>query len=617
MTVDRSGLKAGSYAGNVLVQSGTASAVVTVFMRFADVSGNITGPAGQILPQSAGASKAVSPGASYVPGQVLMKVDRGFLAVQGLTVQSLVGRITPQALTPQAVQSAAVTIAQAHGLSVKSLIAPASPWVVLGTNGQAVPEVASELRSDARVGVVQPNYLLQLSSLSLPVKTAGISAQSLPSDPLFKYQWDMSMLGMPSAWDVVTGSKAVVVAVVDSGVMSSHPDLRANIPYAGYDFVLNQPGAVTPLSDGEYHGTHVAGIIGAVGDNGIGTAGMNWRVSILPVRVCDANGCPIAAVTRGIEYAAGLTVYNGNGILITPPAQARVINLSLGAAKPDPAIENAVALAAGNGTVVVAASGNDVTNCPNPPTYAVQDSPSAVDYPAAYPEAIAVGSVDYDEGTNTFAASCFSNGGTPTGGQGVSVAAPGGFLFNNDNAVPLPGDVVGESGWAALGVVSTWWDNTTNSATYASLVGTSMATPHVSGLAALMLAENPGLTPTNVKLILENTAIETGGFNNYLGYGLISPLAAINEARSYVTAKASDFIVQLVQGGAVVEQTHADAGGDFTLINVPLGTYTVVAGNYAISGVLAKVVGKFYGQVEVTVGGRGDVSGVGLNVKLQ
>ena len=90
---------------------------------------------------------------------------------------------------------------------------------------------------------------------------------------------------MPAAWDTDTGSSDVVVAVVDSGVMGSHPDLQANVPYAGYDFVLNQAGATTPASDGAYHGTHVAGTIGAVAGNGAGVAGMNWHVSILPVRV--------------------------------------------------------------------------------------------------------------------------------------------------------------------------------------------------------------------------------------------------------------------------------------------------------------------------------------------
>ena len=385
----------------------------------------------------------------------------------------------------------------------------------------------------------------------------------------------------------------------------------------GYDFVLNQAGATTPVSDGAYHGTHVAGTIGAVAGNGAGVAGVNWHVSILPVRVCDATGCGTAATMRGIEYAAGLSVYDGNGALVTPPAQARVINLSLGGPSALPAVHDAVALATGNGTVVVASSGNDVTNCTNPPQYATNTSPSAVGYPAAFPDTIAVGSVDYDEGAGAFAVTCFSNNGAPTSdSQGVTVVAPGGFLFNNGTAVAPPSGMYSD-GWLGLGVVSTWWNSSTNSKTYASLVGTSMAAPHVVGLAALMLAENPKLTPTQVKLMLEQTAYGGSSSNQYLGYGLILPTNAINDARNSATANASDFIVELLQGGTLVEQARADAGGNFTLANVPAGTYTMEAGNDANHNGVLGDVGEFYGTTTVTVGSGGDVSGVGLNVQLQ
>jgi len=442
---------------------------VTVYMRFAEVAGNITGPAGQILSQSVSAAPAVAPGAAYAPGQVLAKVSAGYLAVQGVAPQALNGHIAPRAVTAQAVRNAATTIAQAHGLSVQSLIAPSSPWVVLSTNGQAVAQAVTTLRADGRVAAVQPNYLVHASAASVPVKAAGITSQALPTDPLYQYQWDMSLLGMPSAWNTDTGSSDVVVAVVDSGVMGSHPDLQANVPYAGYDFVLNQLGATTPASDGVYHGTHVAGNIGAVAGNGAGIAGMNWHVSILPVRVLhnDGSGSGVgtdANIARGIVYAAGLSVYNSNSAVVTPPAQARVINLSLGGSTPSPLENDAVALAAGNGSVVVASTGNDVTNCTSPPQYATYTSPSAVGYPAAFPDTIAVGSVDYDEGAGTFAVSCFSDNGAPSSDtQGVTVAAPGGWLFKNANPVSQPSGIPDGPGYGGLGVVSTYWDSGTNS----------------------------------------------------------------------------------------------------------------------------------------------------------
>ena len=553
-----------------------------------------------------------------MPGQVLVKVSSAFLAVQGLAPQSVGGRLAPQSVTPQAVRSAAATIAQAHGLSVQSLIAPGSSWTVVDTRGQAVPQAVSALLSDARVAAAQPNYLLQLSSAAFPAATSGIAPQAVPSDPLFADQWDMTVLGMPGVWDTLTGSSDVVVGVVDSGVMVSHPDLQANAPYIGYDFVLNQAGATTPASDGEYHGTHVAGTIGAVADNGVGVAGMNSHVSILPVRVCDATGCPTAATLRGIEYAAGLPVYDGNNVLVTPPAQARVINLSLGASVPW-GIADAVAAAAGNGTVVVAAAGNDGTNCTNPPQYDTGRSPSLVGYPAANPDTIAVGSADYDRGgAGSWAVSCFSDAGAPNGGQGVTVVAPGGFLFDNGTPVAPPVGMF-SGGWAGLGVVSTWWDNSSlpGSPTYASLVGTSMATPHVVGLVALMLAENPALTPTQVKLALEQTATGPASYDTYVGYGMVAPSSAIDLARNSATARASDFVVRLMQGGTLVEQARADAGGDFTLANVPSGSYTLEAGNDANGNGALGDVGEFYGQTAVTVDSSGDVTGTGLNVQLQ
>lgn len=618
LTVDRAGLAPGSYAGSVLVKSGGASKVVTVYMRFAQVSGNITGPTGQVLPQGVRVAPAVAPGTTYAPGQVLVKVSADYLAVQGLAPQSLGGRVTPQTITGQAVRSAAAGIAQAHSLSVQSLIAPSSSWAVLTTDGQSVAQAVTTLRDDDRVAAAQPNYLLHLVSTRLPLTTSGVTTQSVPTDGLYPYQWDMTVLGMPGVWDTLTGSTDEVVAVVDTGVMGSHPDLQANVPYDGYDFVLNQPGATTPPGDGEYHGTHVAGTIGAVADNVIGIAGMDWHVSILPVRVCDKSGCPVAAIARGIDYAAGFPVYDGNGALVSAPTKARVINLSLGGGQSQ-AIDDAIGQATGDNTVVVAAAGND-GNCTNPPQFDTSVSPFPVIYPAADPDTIAVGSADADEGSQSVAVSCFSDGIAPSGGQGVTVLAPGGWLFSNGTPVGVPANVANPTGWAALGIVSTWWDNSAapgNQPTYASLSGTSMATPHVVGLAALMLAENPALTPTQVKLMLEQTANGSGSYDTHSGYGLVSPADAVAAARNSVTANASDFIVELLQNTTLIEQARADAGGNFTLTEVPAGTYTVEAGNDANHNGVLGDVGEFYGETTVTVDSTGDISGLGLDVHLQ
>lgn len=610
LTVDRSGLQPGSYAGSVLVSEGDQHAVISVYMRFPRVSGNITGPTLSGLATSVGTAALASPPASHVRHEVLMEVDPGYLQLRAAGgVQG--GRLSAQQVTPADVRDAAGRIAGDHGMRVTGLLAPNLPWVVVSTGGLSAQQAARALRADRRVAAAQLNDIVPLSTVRSLTSGPRVQTQATPSDPYYSDQWDMSMLGMPSAWSTTTGSASVLVAVVDSGVMESHPDLSANIAYPGYDFVLDTPGATTPLSDGSYHGTHVAGIVGAVGNNGKGIAGTNWTVGILPVRVCDINGCTLSNLIRGIEYAAGMSVYNSNGTLVTPPRQANVMNLSLGAAVTTPAEEAGIEAAAAAGTTIVAAAGNDSTNCTAPPQYGMQTSPSGVSFPAAYPAAIAVGSVDYDEGAGTYAASCFSN----TGPQ-LAVAAPGGWLFNNSKPVPPPSGFADLSKYGAFGILSTYWDAASNSATYALDEGTSMAAPHVAGVAALMDAVNPELTPVLVKLILENTT-GTSTFDPALGWGLVDPSSAISFAQSNAAAQATGFIVRLEQGGTVLQQVHADPGGSFRFTGVPAGTYTVVGGNDPNHDGILGEPGEFYGTTTVTVSDTGDVTGQGLNARLQ
>jgi len=116
---------------------------------------------------------------------------------------------------------------------------------------------------------------------------------------------------------------------------------------------------------------------------------------------------------------------------------------------------------------------------------------------------------------------------------------------------------------------------------------------------------------------LENTAIGPGSYDPYLGYGMASPTDAVAAARASVTANASDFVVELWQGGTLVAQTQADAAGDYVVTDVPAGSYTLVAGNDANGNATLGDPGEFYGQANVTVTNTGDVTGVGLNVTLR
>jgi subtilisin family serine protease len=589
VSVNRSGLTPGDYAGTLLIQggsacpsSGTACAAIPVYMRFPTLTGNITGPPGQI--QAGSLTYHTAP---YVPNEVLVKLA----PLPGVNLKST-----------QAVITQAQQVAQSYGLAFRHPIAPNFPWVLMGTRGQPVATVLAALRRDGRVAAAQPNYLLR-------------AQQIIPNNPYYAYQWDLQALDMPDAWSLTTGTPHVVVAVVDSGVQP-HPDLNANILYQdAYDFITDNYQGQDLGQVG--HGTLVAGIIGAVGNSGQGIAGMNWSVGILPVVVLGQGGTgPASAIAEGIIYAAGFPVYNDAGNLVVPKVTANVINLSLGSTTPDPILEDAIAEAANNDVVVVAASGNDGTNCTDPPSFDAATSPSPVDYPAAYPESIAVGSVDlnYQTGsTYSFAASCFSNGGPQ-----LFVSAPGGFLFNQGTYTPIPQGIIDEGNWGALGIVSTYWiwSGGANQPGYASEVGTSMATPHVAGLAALLLSVNPQLTPALVKLILEQTAEQaTGGFNDFLGYGLIQPVPALQEAEKLLTAYNSDFFVRLLsQNGSVIAETRVSPSGDFSLPNIPAGTYLLEAGTDPYHDGNLGEPGSFYGSAQVQVTYSGDLN-VNLNVQ--
>jgi subtilisin family serine protease len=239
--------------------------------------------------------------------------------------------------------------------------------------GQSVDEALSSLRDAGSVDFAEPDQV--------------VSTSLTPNDPYFaQYQWGLPMISAPAAWNTTTGSASVIVAVVDTGVDSSHPDLTGKV-LAGYNFVANSTNA----SDDNMHGTFVSGIIAAGGNDGIGMAGVCWACKILPVKVLDSAGSGTTFnVARGIDYA----VAHG----------AAVINLSLGASTGNSTLQAAVDNAWAAGVIVVAASGN---------------SGGAVSYPAAYDHAIAVGSVNSSKQKSSFSSY----------GTQLDLMAPGGSVL--------------------------------------------------------------------------------------------------------------------------------------------------------------------------------------------
>lgn len=208
-------------------------------------------------------------------------------------------------------------------------------------------------------------------------------AAQVPNDPEFARQWGLTKIGAPTAWDVSLGSRDLIVAIVDSGVDASHPDLRNQL-VAGYDFVNDDADA----SDDNGHGTQMAGIVAAEAFNGIGVSGIAPRCKLMPIKVLDGSATGVySAIADGIAYAAD------HG--------ARVINLSLTGSEASPMLESAVKYAAARGALVIAAAGNDGIGNPA--------------YPAAYANAVGVSATDQHDKV-----AGFSNY-----GSWVALAAPG------------------------------------------------------------------------------------------------------------------------------------------------------------------------------------------------
>lgn len=294
----------------------------------------------------------------------------------------------------------------------------------------------------------------------------------MPNDPLLARQWAYEELAFAKAWKLETGaSSPVLVAVVDTGVETTHPDFEGRF-VAGRDFVNDDE---TP-QDGHGHGTGVSGVIAANTDNREGIAGMSWGAKIMPLQACDEGGsCSMFAVAQSIAWAAA------HG--------ARVVNLSLGGALPScsRALQAAAAFAHAAGTLLVAASGNS----------AQQGNPTA--YPAACEGFMAVGATNAFDEWATFSSY----------GPHVSVAAPG------------------------AAIMTTWLRAASPPATrgYATVDGTSLAAPHVAGVAALLWARHPDWTPDQVRARIEQTAVDLGpeGPDPWFGHGRIDLRRALAE----------------------------------------------------------------------------------------
>ncbi|MBI5432507.1 MAG: S8 family serine peptidase [Planctomycetes bacterium] len=333
-------------------------------------------------------------------------------------------------------------------------------------------------------------------------------ASTTPDDTFYGLQWHYPLMQLPAAWDITTGDAAVTVAVIDTGERL-HPDLDARL-VAGYDFISDSANAEDgngidpdPTDEGDgsgptpssWHGTHVAGTIGAESDNGSGVAGVTWAGGIMHLRVLGKDGGSDFDISNAVLYAGNLANASGT----TPGAAVDVINMSLGGPGSNTTLRDAIAdVRTLSNVVVFAAAGNN--------------NSTALFYPASYTGVISVSAVDLNA-----AKAPYSNHNST-----VDIAAPGG-----DTGVDLNGDGYSD------GVLSTLVDDTGTNYIYAFYQGTSMACPHAAGLAALMRAVDPTLTPTEIETILTTTATDLGapGRDNTFGWGLVNAFAAVNAAQ--------------------------------------------------------------------------------------
>jgi subtilisin family serine protease len=382
-------------------------------------------------------------------------------------------------LDPDALESAGRTFS-AH---------PIVAWTWLGVPGWARVTLSAQQLAATRAALAHDPGVLAVS------EDHRVRATFIPNDTYWGWQWGPALIDAPAAWNRTTGRADVVIAVLDTGIDLAHSDLAGQmwinpgeIPNNGLDDDGNDkvddingwrfnrdagggPDESNDVSDGYGHGTHVAGTIAAHGDNGLGVAGMAWGCRLMVLKVLDDSGDGWYS-----DVAAGLAYAVDNG--------ARIANLSLGGPDDDSLMQDAIDYAHARGVLVVAASGN------------VYQGDYSVLYPAAYEHAVAVAATNSSDRRSSF--SCY--------GPEVDLSAPGSSVYST-----------------CLG------------SSYCYRSGTSMATPHVSGLAALIWSYHSTYTATQVTQLMFDTArdIEQPGWDPYTGWGRINARGALGATLPY------------------------------------------------------------------------------------
>jgi len=407
-----------------------------------------------------------------------------------------------------------------HGLLVKYKQSNDYEYVKIGLN-QSINETLDQFRNNPQVEAVELNYIYQ--------------AAIVPNDYYYDNQWYLGKIKAPQSWDIVSSSPDIIIAIVDSGIQINHPDLEANIwqnideipnneidddkngfidDFNGWDFINNKPDPSPKFEasfteSGVLHGTIVAGIAAAIGDNKYGVSGVTWQAKIMPLRVLDDQGSGMASeVIRAIDYATA------NG--------ADIINLSFVGFGYSQGLQDAIERAYRAGIVVVAAAGNEQEEGEG---YNLDQTPM---YPICYKgsqgEDIVVGvaatdTLDQKTGFSSFGSKC------------VDIAAPGVSIFTTSLFEPLK-RIDGRT-------FNTYYDG------YWS--GTSMAAPMVSGAIALLETINPYLNRDQIVSSLLTGSDNINRLNpvyiNKLGAGRLNIERSVNNAISLLEVSNNKILV--------------------------------------------------------------------------